>query len=225
MIPEPSQIVPIGGARRMIARKMMESLASTAQLSFTTRVDVTALVAARAAWKQAGVAAGYEDLILVALRDTLLEFPRFNATATADSLNLYDQICVSVAIALDDGLVAPALPDLRGMALPDIVAARRGLADRARAGKLTVAEMRFGTFTISNIGTTRVDHFTPILNGGQVGIVGIGRIAPVLFIQEDGQVASRPELSLSLTTDHRVIDGAPSGAFLSALCERIEGAA
>lgn len=225
MIPEPSHVAPIGGARRMIARKMMESLASTAQLSFTTRVDATALVAARAAWKAAGVAAGYEDLILIALRDTLLEFPRFNAIATADALKIYDEICVSVAIALDDSLVAPALPDLRGMALPDVVAARRALVDRARSGKLTVTEMSFGTFTISNIGTTRVDHFTPILNGGQVGILGIGRIAPMLFLRDDGQVASRLEISLSLTTDHLVIDGAPSGAFLSALAARIEGAA
>ncbi|KRB82702.1 hypothetical protein ASE00_11760 [Sphingomonas sp. Root710] len=216
--------MPIGGIRRMIARKMMDSLASTAQLSFTTRVDATALVATRAAWKQAGVPAGYEDLLLTAVRDTLLEYPRFNAVSTADAVHIYDEICVSVAVALDDSLVAPAMPDLRGMKLPEIVELRRALVARARANKLTLSEMSFGTFTISNIGTTRVDHFTPILNGGQVAILGIGRITPALHLGEDGGVASRPELALSLTTDHRVIDGAPSGAFLTSLAERIEGA-
>ena len=218
----PSQSVPITGVRRMIARKMMESLASTAQLSFFARADATHLVATRNAWKAEGVAAGYEDLLLVALRDTLLEYPRFNAVASADALNIYDEICVSVAIAVNGSLMAPSLPDLRGLPLAEIVALRRDLILRAQTGKLTVPEMSFGTFTISNLGTTRVDHFTPILNGGQVGILGFGQIAPAAYLDADGKIGMRPELGLSLTTDHRVIDGAPSGAFLTALAERIE---
>lgn len=206
----------------MIARKMMESLASAAQLSFMARVDATHLVATRKLWKEAGVEAGFEDLLLFALRETLLEFPRFNATATSDALQIYEEICISVAIALNDTLVAPSLPDIRGMTLDEIVATRRALMQRARENKLTVTEMSFGTFTISNLGTTRVEHFTPILNGGQVGILGIGRLAPTPYADADGQIGVRPEFGLSLTTDHRVIDGAPSGAFLSALAGRIE---
>lgn len=222
MIPSPSQTLPITGVRKMIARKMMESLATTAQLSFSARIDATHLVATRKAWKAAAVDAGYEDLLLVAIRDTLIEHPRFNATATADSLQIYDEVRISVAMAVGDSLVAPALPDLRGLALPEVVSARRALAKRAQEGKLTVEEMSFGTFTISNLGTTRVEHFTPILNGGQVGILGVGRISPSVFIGDNGKVGVRSELGLSLTTDHRVIDGAPSGAFLSALAQRIE---
>lgn len=222
MIPSPTQTLPIKGVRKMIARKMMESLATTAQLSFSARIDATHLVATRKAWKGAAVEAGYEDLLLVAIRDTLLEHPHFNATATADALEIYDEIRISVAMAVGDSLVAPALPDLRGLTLPEVVSARRALTERAQEGKLTVEEMSFGTFTISNLGTTRVEHFTPILNGGQVGILGIGRITPSVCIGDDGKVGVRSELGLSLTTDHRVIDGAPSGAFITALAERIE---
>ncbi len=224
MIPLPSQSLPITGMRKMIARKMMESLATTAQLSFCARIEATQLVATRKAWKEAGVEAGFEDLLLVAIRDTLFDHPRFNATATADAVQIYEEIRISVAMVVGDSLVAPALPDLRGLTLPEVVAARRALAKRAQERKLTVEEMSFGTFTISNLGTTRVEYFTPILNGGQVGILGIGRISPSVFIGEDGQIGTRPELGLSLTTDHRVIDGAPSGAFLTALAERIERA-
>lgn len=222
MIPSPSQTLPITGVRKMIARKMMDSLTTTAQLSFLARIDATHLVETRKAWKAASVEAGYEDLLLVAIRDTLFVHPRFNAVATVDALRLYEEIRISVAMAVGDSLVAPALPDLRGLTLPEVVTARRALTKRAQNGKLTVEEMSFGTFTISNLGTTRVEHFTPILNGGQVGILGVGRISPSVFIGEDRQVGVRPELNLSLTTDHRVIDGAPSGAFLTALAERIE---
>lgn len=224
MIPSPSQSLPIKGVRKMIARKMMESLATTAQLSFSARIDASHLVATRKGWKAAGVDAGFEDLLLAVIRDTLLDHPQFNATATTDTLQIYESICVSVAMAVGDTLVAPALPDLRGLSIPEIVTTRRALLQRARDGKLTVEEMSFGTFSISNLGTTRVEHFTPILNGGQVAILGIGRISQTVFIRESGEIAARPEFGLSLTTDHRVIDGAPSGAFLSSLAERIESA-
>lgn len=224
MLPQASASVPITGMRKMIARKMMESLSGSAQLSFFTRVDASHLVATRAGWKDAGVPAGYEDLLLCALRDTLVEHPGLNGVVTGETVQLYDEIRISVAVALPGGLVAPSLPDLRGLSLAEVVAARRSLVQRALAGKLTVAEMSFGTFTISNLGLTCVDHFTPILNGGQLGILGIGRIAPEVAVDTAGEIVARPEISLSLTNDHRVIDGATSGDFLTALSDRIRGA-
>ncbi len=222
MRPAPSRSRSITGTRKMIARKMMESLAHSAQLSFSSRVDASHLVATRAIWKKAGLAVGVEDLVLVAVRDSLLDHPDFNATVTEDAHQLFDEIRISVAVALADSLVAPALPDLRGFSIEAVSEARRDLVKRARAGQLTVAEMSFGTFSISNLGTTRVETFTPILNGGQAAILGIGRISSTPFADESGNLGTRPEFSLSLTTDHRVIDGAPSGAFLTALTEKIE---
>jgi pyruvate dehydrogenase E2 component (dihydrolipoamide acetyltransferase) len=144
MTPSPSRSVPIAGVRKMIARKMMESLATTAQLSFSARIDASHLIATRRAWRAAEVEVGYEDLLLVGIRDTLLDHPRFNATATADTLHIYDEICISVAMSIGDILVAPALLDLRYLTLQEIVAARRALAKRAKERKLTVPEMSFG---------------------------------------------------------------------------------
>lgn len=207
----------------MIARKMTESLSASAQVSFSARANASHLVAIREAWKATGVPVGVEDLLLIAVRDALIDFPSVNATADADGIKVYEEICVSVAIALDNGLVAPALPDLRGLSLEQIVTLRRDLVQRAREGKLSVPEMSFGTFTISNLGASRVEHFTPILNGGQMGILGIGRLTSAVFVDDNGQIGTRPELMLSLTTDHRVLDGAPSAQFFSSIIDRLEG--
>ncbi|WP_414901803.1 2-oxo acid dehydrogenase subunit E2 [Sphingomonas flavalba] len=214
--------IAFSGARGAIARHMKESLATAAQLSYFAVADASLLKRARAAWQEQGVAAGFEDLILAALCRVLGQFPQFNGVVRDKGAELDDAVRVSVAIALPGGLMAPALPDLRDMTVADISAARRDMVDRARRGALTVAEMKAGTFTISNLGVSRVDHFTPILNGGQIALLGLGRIADVPAVLADGRIGAQPQLALSLTTDHRVVDGAPSAAFLSALAEAIE---
>ena len=130
---------------------------------------------------------------------------------------------MSVAIALPNGLVAPAIFDVHAMSVPEIAAARQDLIARARAAKLTVRELTGGTFTVSNLGASRVRFFTPILNYPQVAIVGLGQIAQRPWVCDDGTVAARPVIALSLTSDHRFIDGEPSAAFLTTLCRLIEG--
>lgn len=199
------------GIRGVIARRMQESLATTAQLSFFADADARALTEARQWWKDAGMRIGYEDLVIAALARVLPAFPLFNAHEVDGAIEPQAAINVGVAIAIPGGLVVPCLFDCAAKSLPEIAAERASLVERAPINKLTVREMSGGTISISNLGLTRVRHFTPILNRPQTAILGLGRIG------REGL------MGLSLTVDHRAIDGQPAGAFLTALCEALEG--
>ncbi|MBC2776627.1 2-oxo acid dehydrogenase subunit E2 [Parasphingopyxis marina] len=215
---------PFAGVRRVIAGKMLESLLSSAQLSYHTTLCAENLVAARKGWLARGAEVGIEDLILSCIVEALGHFPQFNGTVRGDRIFRRDVIDACVAIDLPTGLVAPALWDIGSKSVPEIAAARRELLDRARAGKLSVKEMTGGTITVSNLGLTRVEHFTPILNAGQIAIVGLGRIAAKAWVDDDGSLVAKRAMGLSLTTDHRVVDGGDSGAFLSKIADLIERA-
>jgi pyruvate dehydrogenase E2 component (dihydrolipoamide acetyltransferase) len=206
----------------MIARKMQESLQQTAQLTYFADCDGSALQAARQAYKDQGQSVGYEDLIIEALCKILAQYPEFNALADGPEARLSSDVNVSVAVALDGGLVAPAIFNADRMTVPDLSKTRRDLVARAKAGKVTTQEMTGGTITVTNLGLTRVRHFTPILNLPQVAILGVGQLKPAVVVNDDGSIVVRPMLGLSLTTDHRFLDGEPSGRFLTALCQQIE---
>lgn len=216
-------LLKLSGIRGIIAQKMSESLQKTAQLSFFCDVDASALVAARNAWKAAGTKLGYEDLIIGALASLLPDFPLFNAVETSEGLEMLDQVHVGCAIALPGALVAPAIFNVEGLSLPDISQRRADLVERAKANKLSIAELTGATITVTNLGLTRVEHFTPILSYPQQAIIGLGRIAPKPWVDGDGQsIVVRPVMGLSLTVDHRIIDGAPAGEFLSRLAQELE---
>jgi pyruvate dehydrogenase E2 component (dihydrolipoamide acetyltransferase) len=213
--------IPLGGMRGMIAARMMESLRTTAQLTFHAECEVTSLLAVRAKLKDEGSSCGVEDIIILALARALSSHPSFNGSVVDDSIVVNGSIHVATAIALPNGLVAPCLRNVQAMDLNQIAAARADLVARARAGKIKVQEMTGGTITISNMGQSRVSFFTPILNLPQIAIVGIGCIR----VQDTASQTRRSTMGLSLTVDHRAVDGAPAGAFLSRLCEEIEGIA
>jgi pyruvate dehydrogenase E2 component (dihydrolipoamide acetyltransferase) len=191
---------------------MLESVQTTAQLSFFADADATALTEARRWWKDAGQKVGYEDLVIAALARVLPAFPLFNAHEIDGAVVPQADINVGVAIGLPGALVVPCVFDCAAKSLPEIAAERASLVERAPINKLTVKEMSGGTISISNLGLTRVRHFTPVLNRPQTAIIGLGRIG------RDGM------MGLSLTVDHRAIDGQPAGEFLTALCEALEGA-
>jgi pyruvate dehydrogenase E2 component (dihydrolipoamide acetyltransferase) len=199
------------GIRGVIARRMLESVQTTAQLSFFADADASALTEARKWWKDAGQKVGYEDLVIAALARILPDFPLFNAHEIDGAVVPQAEINVGVAIGLPGALVVPCVFDCAAKSLPEIAAERASLVERAPINKLTVKEMSGGTISISNLGLTRVRHFTPVLNRPQTAIIGLGRIG------RDGM------MGLSLTVDHRAIDGQPAGAFLTALCEALEG--
>jgi pyruvate dehydrogenase E2 component (dihydrolipoamide acetyltransferase) len=199
------------GIRGVIAKRMLDSVQTTAQLSFFADADASPMTAARAAWKNAGRKIGYEDLVIAALARILPAFPLFNAHEVDGAVVPQDAINVGVAIGLPGALVVPCVFDCAAKTLPEIAAERASLIERAPINKLTVKEMSGATISVSNLGLTRVRHFTPVLNRPQTAIVGIGRIG------RDGL------MGLSLTVDHRAIDGQPAGEFLTALCDALEG--
>ena len=217
------RVIPLRGARAMIADKMMSSLQGTAQLTHHARADMSALLAAKARFKAEGITLSVEDLLMGVVVQTLGRHPDINGTLKDRSITLSKSVDLGVAIALPGNLLAaPAIFGADKMTLTELRAARRDLAERAKTNKLTVAEMTGGTFTVSNLGLTRVDQFTPILNTPQIGILGIGRVVETAARDGDG-VVWRPFAGLSLTFDHRAIDGAPAAEFLTDLCQRVEG--
>lgn len=218
--------IPLKGVRGMIADAMVKSLATAAQLTHHGSADATVLMAEKARLAENGTKASVEDLLMLAVVRALKKHPDANGRVDGREVQLHEAIDLSVAIALPGNLlVAPALFGAGEMDVSALRTARQDLAARAKINKLTVTEMTGGTFTISNLGLTRVEHFTPILNAGQICILGIGRMTDRAVRAADGGIELRPFVGLSLTFDHRAFDGAPAGDLLTTICDEIEGLA
>lgn len=218
-----TKIIALRGVRAMVADKMLDSLHETAQLTHHAECDASALIAGKTALAEAGETVSIEDLLIHHLVASLRRHPAMNGTIAGREICLHAAVHLSVAMALPGNLlVAPAIFDADGKSVAELRAARHDLWARARANALSVTEMTGGTFTISNLGLTRVYHFTPILNPPQIGILGVGRIEERACKAADGGLDWRPMMGLSLTFDHRAVNGAPAADFLTDLCETIE---
>ena len=215
--PAAAEDIPLRGMRKVIAERMHQSLQGSAQLTITTEVDVTQLIDRRQEVRQ-DFNATYTDFIVQACAHALKQHPRMNASLEGNTIHLNNHIHVGLAVALDEGLIVPVVRDTDKKSLRDIAEEAKTLAEKARASQLKLEEVSGGTFTVSNLGMYGVDSFTPIINAPQSGILGVGRIVekPVIY---RGEVARRSMLVLSLTFDHRVIDGAPAGAFLRTVAD------
>jgi pyruvate dehydrogenase E2 component (dihydrolipoamide acetyltransferase) len=212
---------PLQGMRKTIAERMFKSLQSTAQLTITTEADVTALVQRRAELAaQCNVT--YTDLLVAAVAAALRVHPRLRVTVEGDRIQSHDAIHIGIAVALDEGLIVPVIRDADRKTVQQIADASRALVEKARAGSLGVDEVSGGLFTITNLGMYGIDAFTPIINLPQIAILGVGRIVDKPAVH-DGQIAIRSLLTLSLTFDHRIVDGAPAAAFLHDVAARLGG--
>lgn len=216
----PATTTRLRGIRKSIADRMMKSLQSTAQLTICTECDVTALVLRRERLA-AEFPLTYTDLLVEAVAQALRAHPRLNATASADTVQEHDSVDIAVAVAVDDGLIAPVIRSAHTKSLHAIADESRQLAERARRGSLAVDEVHGGTFTITNLGMYGIDSFTPILHAPQVAILGIGRIIEKPAVHA-GQIVPRAMMTLSLTFDHRIVDGAPAAAFLRQVVENLQ---
>ena len=225
MAPEPEdRTASLRGVRRLIADRMMASLKESAQLTYHARADVTDMMAWRASLP-ANRRPGVEDCVISALASALAQHPDFNATVQAGTVTIHARIQVAVAISTPGGLVTPVLRDVQDLPIEQIALRRRELVRRAQEGRLATSEMKGGTITISNLGLTAVQFFTPILNAGQAAILGLGRITPELRRAPDGEIVSSLALGLSLTCDHRWVDGDPSAKFLGDIIRGLEAMA
>jgi pyruvate dehydrogenase E2 component (dihydrolipoamide acetyltransferase) len=191
-----------------------------AQLTLFTELDATELVRSRERL-QREFALTYTDLIVHAVARALKRHPRLNAALDGDRVRLHARIHIGLAVALDDGLIVPVIRDADRKALPDLAADTHSLAERARTGQLTPEQVTGSTFTITTLGRFGIDGFTPIINPPEAAILGVGRIIekPAAY---RGAIALRHMLTLSLTHDHRVVDGAPAAAFVQTLVEMLE---
>ena len=209
--------VPMRGMRRTIAARMHQSLRDTAQLTITTEADVTAATELRARLTRE-FDFTYTDLLIHAVARALGRHPRMNSRLSEEAILLLAEVNVGMAVALDEGLIVPVIANADRKSLREIAAATRDLGERARAGQLKLEDVSGGTFSITNLGNFGIDAFTPILNTGETGILGVGRIVEKPAVYR-GEIARRSMLTLSLTFDHRVIDGAPAANFLQSVID------
>jgi pyruvate dehydrogenase E2 component (dihydrolipoyllysine-residue acetyltransferase) len=166
------------------------------------------------------VRVSHTDLLVALVARGLLKHPRLNASWSADGIHLHDYVNMGVAIAVNDGVVAAVIPNAHQASLAEIAAQRRDVAERARAGKLRPADLADATFTISNLGMYQVDQFSAIIAPPQAAILAVGAITDrVVAVQ--GQPAVRPMMTLTVSCDHRVADGARAAQFLSDLAEAL----
>jgi pyruvate dehydrogenase E2 component (dihydrolipoamide acetyltransferase) len=215
-----ARVIPFIGMRQAIADHMVESLHNMAQLTMMMEVDVTELVKLREQLK-ADFDVTYTDFIVRAVAVTLKRHPIMNATLIGDEIHQLESVHIGVAVALQDGLIVPVVRDADKMTVREIAREVRRLAQGAREGTLSVDEVTGGTFTITNLGNYDIDGFTPIINSPEASILGVGRIAERVVIHDD-EIARRKITVLSLTIDHRLIDGATGAEFMRSIKELFE---
>jgi pyruvate dehydrogenase E2 component (dihydrolipoamide acetyltransferase) len=180
---------------------------------------VTELVKAHERLRESA-ALTYTDYVVRACALSLREHPRLNATLEEAEIRIHPRIDIGLAVDVGDGLIVPVIRGADGLSLSGLAARRADVTVRARAGSLTPDEVSGATFTVSNLGAYGVDVFTPVLNLPEVAILGVGRVARAVIAREDGMTLGYL-LSLSLTADHRAVDGAPAARFLQAVGERL----
>ena len=216
----PSRSVPIRGIRKAIAEHMRGSIANTAQLSFVLEVDVTeATRLRREASKNSDATVTTADVLINACAYVLTRHPELNTTLRDGTILYFDEVNIGLAVALSDGLIVPVVKNAHEKDIFQIARETDELSSKARDGKLLPEEVSGGTFTISVLGT--VDGFTPILNQGQSSLLGAGRSVQKPVVR-NGEIVIREIITLSLTVDHQVIDGAVAASFLRRLQQTIE---
>lgn len=213
--------IPISGMRRIISQRMLESLNTLAQASHRLTVDMTAAAALRKQLQAADIRVSYNDIVIRCTAKALTEFPMMNSTMDEQYITTKDYVNIGMAVATDNGLLVPVIRDADLMTLPEIACISKDLAARTKENKLNPDELSGGTFTISNLGMFDIESFTAIINKPEAGILAVGKIEKKPVVQED-TIVIRPLMQLSLTYDHRIVDGAPAALFLRRIKQLLE---
>ena len=231
-LPETAEF-PLTGVRAVIARRMAESHRTTAPVTLTTEADATGLVHVRERLKESlaealGFNLGYNDLLIKLAARALKEFPYMNARLEGSPeegagavIRHLAQVNVALAVDTERGLLVPVVREADRKGLVEIARELRGLVERARAAHALPDELAGSTFTITNLGVYEVDAFTPIINLPETAILGVGRIKARPAVV-DGALCVRQTMWLSLTFDHRLVDGAPAARFLQRIKQLVE---
>lgn len=225
--PGASTSAPLKGVRKVVAKRMMESLTSTAQLTLNTTANAAGILAMRKKVKNADEALGLNkitlnDLVCFAVSRTLLKYPVFNAHLEDGVLTEFEQVHLGFACDTPRGLLVPVIRSAHALGLKAFSDEAKRLAGGAIEGSLSPEFLSGGTFTVSNIGSFGIETFTPVINLPQTAILGVGAITARPAVAADGTIGVEQRLNLSLTIDHQVIDGADGARFLRDLVAAIE---
>ena len=224
--PVKGEVLPLSQIRRVIAERMAESAHTSAAVTLDTEADATELVAFRERLKASLRSRGtvpptYTDLMVKLTSVALAEHPMLNAAWHDGGVMILKEIHIAVAVDTEAGLLVPVVRDVPSKSIQMIAEETRSLAEKARSHQLGPDDLQGGTFTITNLGVYGIDTFSPIINPPQCAILGIGRIISKPAVWKD-EVVPRERVSLSLTFDHRMVDGGPAARFLNRVREYVE---
>lgn len=214
---------PLSSLRRLIAERMAGSAHTAAPVTLMTEVDASELVRLRETLKKdAPPAPSYNAILAKIIATALLEHPDLNATFEDGEIVTWPSVHLGIAVDTARGLVVPVLRHVEQRTLAALAGEMEALVLRTQAGKALPDELNGGTFTLTNLGPYGIDNFTPIINPPQAAILGVGRLVRKPAVTDDGTIGVRTLLGLSLTFDHRLVDGAPAARFLGRIKELIE---
>ena len=217
--------MPLSGLRKVISRRMSESWSTSPMVTYNTAVDMTQMKifkdSLKDTCKNAGVKLTYNHIMMKICAKVLIEMPYLNGSLDGDELILHDYVNIGLAVSVDNGLLVPNVKNVEGKLLLTIAEETEKLISDARSNRLSPDDMSSGTFTITNVGMYGIESFTPIINQPELAILGIAAIVdtPVAI---NGEIKIRPMMNLSLTADHRVVDGAEASRFMKRIKEIIE---
>lgn len=218
---EEAQAIPATAMRAVITARMAQSVSRAARVTLTSEVDATAMVNMRQRLVQDEADVTYNDLLLHILGRALREHPQLNASLEGDTIKVWQQVHIGLAVDTDRGLLVPVVRDVDRKGLDRLASETRTLIARAKAGQSTPHDLSGATFTLTNLGTFGVDSFTPIINLPECAVLGVGRIKARPAVIKD-RIVARQMMWLSLAFDHRLVDGAPAARFLQRVSQLIE---
>ena len=218
------EVVPMNGMRKAIAKNMLNSHMTSPTVTANLSVDMSAMKAYREQLKAKEIKVSYTDLLVKFIAKALTEFPLLNCSVEDNKIVYKHYVNMGVAVALDNGLVVPNVTDADKKSLTEISKEIKELAKLAREGGLPMEKLRGGTFTITNLGMYGIESFTPIINQPEVAILGVTTMEDRAVVR-GGEIVIRPMMTLSLTFDHRVVDGSVAAEFLQRVKALLENPA
>jgi pyruvate dehydrogenase E2 component (dihydrolipoamide acetyltransferase) len=224
--PASAALETMSSIARLMAERTTQSWTSVPHFFIVREADAGAAIEARdklgsAIEKSQGVLVTHTDVLVALAARVLAKHPRLNASWTGEGIRLNPEVNMGIAMAVNDGVVAAVIPGAQGKNLGEIAALRHDLTERARSGKLRPTDIAGATFTISNLGMYKVDAFSAIINPPQAAILAVGRITDRV-VPVDGKPGIRPMMTMTLSSDHRVVDGARAASFLNDLADALE---
>jgi pyruvate dehydrogenase E2 component (dihydrolipoamide acetyltransferase) len=220
--------IKLSGIKKIVAERMKASYLDAPHIALSMACNMAAASSLRAELNDGLQGEGkitFTDMLVKAVAEALKAHTLLNSQFQEDKVLVFGEVNVGVAVASDDGLVVPVIKNADQLSLAEISKALGELASRVRSGKQSMEDLSGGTFTISNLGMYEIDFFKPIINPGQAAILGVGAIKNEPVVQDDGSVAAQPTMMMTLSCDHRIVDGVDGAEFLRTLKHNLENPA